>query len=377
MHRPPNPFTIKELSPSAPFCNREAELESLLRYAVAGASVVLYAPRRFGKTSLVRRVQAKLVQQGGVGLFADFFGVTSSDDVARRLAMAVYRFTSSREKLLQKALRLMRTFRPVFKPDESGVFSVSVEPTGAKLHGLELLEQTMLSLTEVAGALSDRVNLTLDEFQEIGELPDGFQIEALLRTNIQRMPCSFFFVGSRRRMLLDMFVDKNRPFYQSAMLMELKALPERALSPFILERFQEGTVKCDAEAARSILALTKGHPYYTQKLCFLIFERCGEVVLGSDVQDGLNMLIEMEKPLFEAMLQGLAPRQIALLRGLAAEPTEAVFSLPYMQRHELGSTGAVQGALKRLTSLDLVERNEKNGLWSLSDPFFALWLREM
>lgn len=377
MHRPPNPFTIKELPPDAPFCNRETELESLHRHAASGASVVLYAPRRYGKTSLVRRVQAQLVDQGGVALFSDFFGVTSSDDVARRLATSVYRFSSSREKVLQKVLRLMRTFRPVFKPDESGVFSVTVESAGTRLVGLELLEQTMESLAAVTTELGEMVNLTLDEFQEIGELQDGFQIEALLRSSIQRMPCSFFFVGSRRRMLLDMFVDRNRPFYQSAMLMELKALPEPALTSFIQERFQLGEVLCGEDQARSIQALTRGHPYYSQKLCFVIFERCGEVVREEDVREGLQTLMGMEKPLFEAMLQGLAPRQIALLRGLAAEPTEAVFSLPYMQRHELGSTGAVQGALKRLTSLDMVERNEKTGLWSLSDPFFALWLQEM
>ncbi len=377
MIRPPNPFTFKELSPSAPFCNREDELESLARSAVSGTSVVLYGPRRFGKTSLVRRVQARLVDQGGVALFTDFFGVTSSDDVARRLATALYRFTSSREKMLKKALRLMRTFRPVFKPDESGALAVTVEQAGSQLRGLELLEQTMESLVAVTGDMSETVNLTLDEFQEISELPDGFQIEALLRTSIQRMPCSFYFVGSRRRMLLDMFVDKNRPFYQSALLMELKALPEPALTPFIQERFQAGAVRCDPDQARSIRALTQGHPYYTQKLCYVIFEGCGEMVRDEDIQEALKQLIEMEKPLFEALLQGLAPRQIALLRGLAAEPTEAVFSLPYMQRHELGSTGAVQGALKRLTSLDLVERNEQSGLWSLPDPFFALWLREM
>jgi len=85
----------------------------------------------------------------------------------------------------------------------------------------------------------------------------------------------------------------------------------------------------------------------------------------------------MDRPLYEAQLQGLAPRQIALLRGLAVEPTTAVFSLPYMQRHELGSTGAVQGGLKRLTALDLVEQDLQTGAWRVTDPMFAMWLAKM
>jgi len=50
-----------------------------------------------------------LLDQGGAALFSDFFGVTSSDDVARRLATALYRFTSPREPLMKKAIRLSGT----------------------------------------------------------------------------------------------------------------------------------------------------------------------------------------------------------------------------------------------------------------------------
>ncbi|WP_291320454.1 ATP-binding protein [Desulfonatronospira sp.] len=377
MNQKPNPFSLRELSPDAPFCNREAEMHALSRHASSGVSVVLYGPRRYGKTSLVRRVQDRFMEQGGAALFSDFFGVTSSDDVARRLATALYRFTSPRETLMKKAIRMMRTFRPVFRPDESGSVMITVEPAGKTIQGLELLEQTLESLGSVVKDFSGPVNLALHEFQEITELPDGFQIEALMRKFIQRLSCSFFFIGSRRRILLDMFENQNRPFYQSALHMELKALPEPDLILFIQERFQAGSVRCGPDQARAMASLTGGHPYLAQKLCYLVFENCHGAVQDEHVTASVQELMEMDRPLYEAQLQGLAPRQIALLRGLAVEPTTAVFSLPYMQRHELGSTGAVQGGLKRLTALDLVEQDLQTGAWRVTDPMFAMWLAKM
>ena len=59
-----NPFYLQELPDDAPFCDRETELRELISYAQAKANLVIYSPRRFGKTSLVRRVQKALAAEG-------------------------------------------------------------------------------------------------------------------------------------------------------------------------------------------------------------------------------------------------------------------------------------------------------------------------
>ena len=53
---------------------------------------------------------------------------------------------------------------------------------------------------------------------------------------------------------------------------------------------------------------------------------------------------------YQAILQALAPRQIALLRALAVEPSKTILSNRYISRHDLGSIGGVQAALKKLRS---------------------------
>ena len=53
-----NPFKFRELGPDAPFCNRLEEKQKLVSYAESETNAVIFSPRRFGKTSLVRRVRA-------------------------------------------------------------------------------------------------------------------------------------------------------------------------------------------------------------------------------------------------------------------------------------------------------------------------------
>ncbi len=368
-----NPFQIRELPVDGPFCNRTKELAGLISYANSGAAVVVYSPRRYGKTSLIRRVQAELAKQGTLTVFCDFFGVTTADDIAHRLARSVFELTRSREPLFKKAMRLFSGFRPVLKPDESGTFSLTVETVGRKVDPLERLEETLRALEEFTAGNEPRVNVALDEFQEITEVADSFKIEALLRQYVQKLRCSFFFIGSRRRLLLDMFNQRNRPFYQSAINMVLPPLPLDEFGLFLSGLFRDGGMACSEADGVQLATLTGGHPYYTQKLCFFLYENEAEAITEPLMSQALEELLANETPVFEAMIQGLASRQIALARALAVEETGSVFAVDYMARHDLGSSGGIQGALKKLTRLDMIEK-QPNGQWKVADPIFKRWL---
>lgn len=376
MKKPTNPFFFRELPLDAPFCDRTGELKELASFARSSAAVVLYSPRRYGKTSLIKRVQSALQREGFLPIYTDFFGVTDADEVARRLAWGVYEQVRTRQSLFRKAMRIIRSFRPVLKPDENGNIALSLELVGHS-SGLALLEETLRSLETAMRDLGVRPNLVMDEFQEISELKEDLQIEGIMRQHVQRMKASFFFVGSRRRLLLEMFNDRKRPFYQSAINYELTPIDAGDFEPFLQKLFASCGVHCSSQSLQELLSLTHGHPYYTQKLCFLLYETAGKRIGRKQVESGLQALLNGERPVFESILQGLAPRQVALLRALAEESSESVFAASYISAHHLGSSGAVQGALKRLTALDLIEKDRNTGKWVVTDPIFRRWLVAM
>ena len=103
----------------------------------------------------------------------------------------------------------------MIKPDLDG-FEITVEQT-THVNGLQLLEETFNLFGSFVKEHPKGFNIVLDEFQEIANLPDSIKIEGILRSQIQtHVNAGYFFVGSRRRMLLDIFNELKRPFYKSA-----------------------------------------------------------------------------------------------------------------------------------------------------------------
>ena len=371
----PNPFYLQEVPVDAPFCNRAKDLKELQSYAESGANVVLFSPRRYGKTSLVKRIQKTLADKGVVTIFADFFGVASVDDVAMRLAKAVFVVTHSKVPLWKKALKTIRSFRPVLKPDLEGGISLSVEPSSAGRSGLILLEETMDSLADFINTIHCSVHVALDEFQEIVVLKEGLQVEAAMRTRVQQKQASYFFIGSRRRILLGIFNERQRPFFQSAINYPLKSLPADELVEFISKQFTENKRKCTQDMARELVSWVGCHPYYTQKAAFFVYELSGAVTEEA-IHKGIDKLILSEKPVYEATIQGLSPHQRLLLYALAKEPTNKLFANDYIRNYRLGSVGGVQHSARLVEDLDLIEKDEETGFWRLVDPVFAMWLRK-
>jgi hypothetical protein len=371
-----NPFILSVIPSDAPFCDRIEELEQLTSYARNGTNVVLFSPRRFGKTSLVKRVQANLAKQGMLALYTDFFGVTSVDDVAGKIARSVYAFIQRNESLMKKALRLLTTFRPVFKPEQDGSFSIGIELARPSLHGIDLLDKTLEGLgvfMEQVGP--EKIHIVFDEFQEITELKEK-RIESTLRSHIQFQLSSYFFVGSRRRILLKMFNEKNRPFFQSAQLYELKRLPHDDLVVYLVAQFKKGAKRCSEKNARNISSISRQYPYYAQKLALNVYAVSGKVVQDKDIIKALEIMIENETYFYQATLQSLAPRQIALLRALAVEPSKTILSNQYIRKHDLGSIGGVQSAIKKLRQMDLVEI-DTDSQYRTVDPIFSKWLQKL
>lgn len=370
-----NPFILSVIPPDAPFCNRHLEMQQLTSYALAGTNVVIFSPRRYGKTSLVKRIQSKLAENGMLTLYADFFGLTSIDDVAGRIAKSVYAFIQSSESLMQSAVRLLTTFRPVFKPNQDGNFTVGIEPGAPNLHGIDLLDKTLDDLGKFIEKVGpEKVHIVFDEFQEITELKDK-RLEGALRSQIQFHQSSCFFVGSRH-ILLGMFNEKSRPFFQSAQMYELKRLPHSELTGYLVEQFKKGGKRCPYKNAEKISSATQQYPYYSQKLALNVYAVSGKVVHDTDISKALEIMIDNEIYFYQATLQALAPRQIALLRALAVEPSKTILSNRYIRRHDLGSIGGVQSALKKLKQIDLVEIGAESR-YQVVDPIFSIWLRSL
>ncbi len=373
----PNPFLIETLPPDSPFCDRQDEIARLQSCAESGTNVVLFSPRRYGKTSLAVRVQDMLAKQGYVAVYCQLFGVDSVSDAVSRMARSVLGAIHARESLLEKGKRFLaffKSFRPVFKPSEDGV-SVTVEPASSE-PPLELLERMLREVGTFAATSGYRVNIVLDEFQEITRLKESAQVEGLIRGAIQGQKASYFFLGSRRGILLAMFSDRKRPFFQSAIHLELPPLPLPDAADFLEKLFAKEGKDCPSEICKEIALQVKQHPYYIQRLAHEIYALNKIKISPEDVPKALETVMDTERYAFEAVLTRLTLPQVRAVRTLAAFPTREMLSGEFVRRCGLPAS-SIQFARDRLKTEDIIWQEGKDLTWNVVDPVFALWLERL
>ena len=133
---PINPFRFGALARDEAFTDRDAEIAELLSDARNGQDVVIFAPRRYGKTSLVDRVQQRLVRDKVLVGQVNLMRAPTKEKLAEKLAATVYEdiagpLTRARDfgARIFRGLRSLRckVFRP--GPVESVALAGPVEQT--------------------------------------------------------------------------------------------------------------------------------------------------------------------------------------------------------------------------------------------------------
>lgn len=369
-----NPFTIGMIQDEHLFCNRKKEQEDLIRYARNSQNVVLCSPRRYGKSSLVQIVLKKLKKEGFLTTYADLFPVSSEKDFVARFARSIFKNISNdvdSRTFIEKIKGIFSNFIPTLEVSPEG-YSVSAKyDTNAKTE--MLLDDLMEGLYRFVKANKSSACVVLDEFQEITELPESKKIEGILRSHIQsHREISYFYVGSRRRILEDMFSSKARPFYKSAFFYQLKEVPEEEFVSYIVRLFDNTGKMCENVFAEKIYRLVRGYPYYVQKLASIVWDNTANKCSDDIVQQSLETLISSEAIDCEGMWSGLTMAQKTVIKQFASEPTSSPFTKVFIEKVQISSSG-LQKIIKILSSKDILEKTQE-GIYRLTDPVMEMWL---
>jgi hypothetical protein len=373
-----NPFLYGSLALDEAFTDREREVAELRSDLLNGQDVVILAPRRYGKTSLVWRVQQELLKKRVLVAQVDLMTTPTKERLAEKLAKTIHDdIASTLYRARDAALAVFRglrvTPRVTLDPDDASVsFGFDVG------HRKADIDATLERLFELPGELGAdrkrRVVLVLDEFQEVTDIDRN--LPRLMRSVFQRQPeVAHVYLGSKRHMLHRIFNDRNEPFWRSTKQMELGVIPPELFTPFIAERFAATGKSITDDAATWILEITHGHPYATQELCYFVWEETPNRGRATRelAEDGLIDSLRSENAHFSLLWDAASGGQRVLLQALADGPGRP-FSAPYRRDHGLPAATNVQKALQALRRRELVGQTAE-GDTVIVEPFFAEWIR--
>lgn len=370
-----NPFTIGLVTEEWQFCNRINEQKDLLKHARNGSKVVLCSPRRYGKSSLVQVVLSKLKNEGFLTAYVDIFPVSSEQDFVLRLASSIYKGIGKGADPLTLIDKIKGIFTRIIPTIDVGPEGYSIS---AKYNSSEktdvILDNIMEGLEKYVNKIEKRACIVMDEFQEITELDNSKKIEGILRSHTQHHHnISYFYVGSRRRILKDMFTNKSRPFYKSAFFYILKEISADDFVPHIVRLFKDTGKICRQDLAEDIYNRVRGYPYYVQKLSSIAWEETEKECNADIVKKSFRLLVQTEAIDFEGIWSGLTMVQKTVLKNIAAEPSLTPYSKDNLEKSRV-SAGGIQKALKILIEKDIVEKTDE-GLYRLTDPIMEVWLK--
>lgn len=373
-----NPFQYGGLVGSDAFCNREQEMRDLRRSIENAERTFVYAERRLGKTSLVKRVLDALPQRQYIKVYVDLWPTDGTSSFVTTLASALTEATATTTgKLLETAKNLFQHLSPSLTLDESGSPSIQF---GAR-HGMErgpVLQEVLAAPAKIAEKESRRVVIVLDEFQRLLEYDDDL-VERSLRSAVQKQEgIAYLFLGSRKHLIQSMFQDTRRPLYRSAGHYPLGSIAVEHWIPFISERFEKGKRAISRELILDLCNLSEGHPFYTQHLAHALWERTPEGAAATEegLRMSVDLLLQRESYAFTTLWESLAKNPQRFLTGLALEPSGVQpFSSSFVQGYGLRAPSNAQRAAETLMDRDIIDRS--NGSYAITDRFFKLWIQRM
>lgn len=372
-----NPFMFGDIVKGEYFTNREGEIKELKLDLSGGQNILLFSPRRYGKTSLILRVLDELKKEGFITIYVDLFRITSMHTFIKIYTSAITKATATK---LDEAVQFVKEHFPtiipkvVIKPSEPTEFEFDFEASKKDLD--KVLDDLYDLPQKVANKRKKQIIVVLDEFQEISAL--DLPIERSMRAKIQHHDkVTYCFMGSKRHLLDELFLDKNKPLYRIAKSIPLGKIPEEKFKTFIHSRFKSVDMVIEEDLIGQILKITACHPYYTQQLCHEIFNICftkreTSVITSKDIEQAKDKCISAQSYAYFTIWDGLAGKQKDLILALALSPEENIYSQEFLTKYDLGAPATVQTAVKALMKKGLLDCQD--GRYSISDIFFAEWV---
>ena len=368
-----NPFRYGTVVTGEYFYDRTEDLKSIKNDIKNGNNLIIYAPRRYGKTSLITKVLDELEKEGMNTIYLDFFKVHD-----RRIFLELYSL-----KILEKqhitAKRIIKQFRKFVK---SIVPSVTFDATGNSSFQIQIQNSTnndttfdeVINLPEKMPG-NEKWVVVFDEFQEINKL-NGENFEKQLRANIQfHNNVNYVFMGSKNHLLMNMFRDKSRAFYNVGKTVNIGKISTGEMSAYLKSRFNNSGIKIAGETIEYIIDITENIPYYIQFTASELWQNKisekGEIK-KEDVEKAVNRVIESQTDYYLEIYSNLSGNQKALLIAISKDGGN-IFSKEYMAKHNLSTVSSTQRAVQRLVESEIIEKSDGN--YTFSDPFFKKFIQ--
>lgn len=369
-----NPFRFGNIVSGEFFYNREDEFARIKHTLAGGNNITLYAPRRYGKSSLVEKALMELEKEGYTTIYLDMMSVYSRDTFIKNYTGTIAnKQSASLAVTVKKIAKFISGIVPSVSFDSSGMPTFSLSWIEGKDKEQTLID--VINLPEKLATGNNKWIIAFDEFQEITKL-NGENFEKLLRSGIQHhQNVSYLFLGSKTHLLKDMFNNKNRAFYNAAVVMSIDTIKENKSIEYLIKRFKLSGIEIDIDTSKYLLDKVANIPYYIQ---FMAYEIWQDIILSDEkrvtiehINNAVERILSLKSDYYWELTNKQTSYRKKVLHAISQLGSE-LFSKQTSRTFDLGAVSSTQKAVEVFIEDGIIERNKNQ--YKFSDPIYKIFI---
>jgi AAA+ ATPase superfamily predicted ATPase len=337
---------------------REREIQAIKEYINLSQHIVITAPRRYGKTTLVNKVLTDL-QDNYLIVSVDIFEASSEYELCQNYLNSVY-------KSVGIANFTYQIKNSIF--DLLHKFKLSYEQDGIKL-GYEILQQkdeklvlqTFNFAEKFAKIFNKKMIVFFDEFGDTSKFGESFlkKIRSCMQKHKQ---VSYIFAGSQTSLMSSIFLHQDKAFFNFATLMSIDTLDEKSCITFL--RKNKFVQNITDEIIELLKKYTRFHPFYLIKVLqdALIIAKLDNVKITVDIiRQAVNKILNDNNAYFENIWHSINNKkyQGSIFKSLCFGNITPINISPSYKSQ----------IIKQLGDKSIINQQKKP-----TDPFLCLWL---
>jgi hypothetical protein len=355
-----SPFPYQGPLPADQVSGRDELVADLERRLRQRRLTALLGPRRYGKTSVLKRVSADLEAAGADTVWIDLYELSSMADLAAAVDRGLAGVAGNARRVLDGVAASVSI--------RLGIVGVELSK-GRRVRPDPVL--TLRSLLQVLVRTAERHELLVvfDEFSGIANVEGA---AGLLRSELQHhyQELAIVFAGSQPSTMRTLFADQAAPFFAQADLVEIGPLPDSAVTAIVADGF-ERTKRSPGAVTPRLVDAAEGHPQRAMQLADALWRLTprGKVAGDATWEDALAEVRETVDSGSERLYELLPSGHQKTLRVLASGGSIYGSAAEVLDL----SAGTARAAADALVGSGyLVRRDDR---LQLVDPLLADWIR--
>ena len=368
------PFVFGVATSGDNFTDREKETQRLLLNFTHGVNTILISPRRWGKTSLVKKVAQLAQTKTRKIVYLDIFSCRTESEFYRLFATSVLKQTSSKwDEWVENTKQFLAHINPKISigTDPMNDFSISFEYSMQDNAGNDILQLP----EKIAIEKGIQIVICIDEFQQISDFEDSKTFQKKLRTVWQlQQHVSYCLFGSKKDLMNELFEKKNLPFYKFGDAIYLTKIETKYWIEYICKRFENTGKHISPELAKEICRLVDNHSSYVQQLAWLLWIRTTDIATEEQLTHALEDLLDQNNILFQSETENLSAYQMNFLKAVIDGIHSKFSSKEIILKYNLGTSANIVRLKSALLQKELIETDGKEII--LADPVFGVWFKK-